>query len=65
MAMKPPKLVQAMRKKIQNSEDRESSGVEESECGRVTGINFPIENRTIKDGARIMAAAFPERQGLS
>jgi hypothetical protein len=44
--MKPPKLVQAMRKKIQNSEDRESSGAEESECGRVTGINFPIGNRT-------------------
>jgi hypothetical protein len=46
MAMKPPKLVQAMRKKIQNSEDRESSGTGESECGRVTGINFPIENIT-------------------
>ncbi|BAV34830.1 hypothetical protein SCL_2553 [Sulfuricaulis limicola] len=45
MAMKPPKLVQAMRKKIQNSEDRESSGAEESECGGVTGINFPIANK--------------------
>jgi hypothetical protein len=37
-----------MRKKIQNSEDRESSGAEESECGRVTDINFPIGNRTMK-----------------
>ncbi|MBI3569764.1 MAG: hypothetical protein HY082_01480 [Gammaproteobacteria bacterium] len=43
--MKPPKLVQAMRKKIQKIGDRESSGKEESEWRRVAFINFPIGNQ--------------------
>ena len=45
MAMKPPKLVQAMRKKIQKIEDSEGSGEEESEWRRVVFINFPVGNQ--------------------
>src|SRR4030067_3685951 len=51
MAMKPPKLVQAMRKKIQNSEDREISGTAESEDGRVACIHIPVATRPLY-GAR-------------